>query len=268
MRRFDKYVTRRLDRKLLNVSCKYFDNTRGMYTGRRGFVIGNGPSLRIEDLNRLQGEICLAANKIYLAFNQTSWRPQFLTVADPLLLIKIHNIIHRYFRAIHIPEYVMHVGCKCKLYVYRHLGNPNHPDAAYFSSNLGQGAFGGHTVTYDNLQLAAHLGLNPIYIIGCDHYYGGEVDVKPDCPVHAGDVQNHFIDGYRQPGELVNPAPIAEMQLAYQCASAFCEQSGLKIFNATRGGFLDVFPRADFDSLFGGDGNETQNESTQASNSL
>ena len=30
----------------------------------------------------------------------------------------------------------------------------------------------------------------------------------------------------------------------------FCDKKGVKVFNATRGGKLEVYPRVDFDSLF------------------
>ena len=38
------------------------------YIGKRCFIIGNGPSLRIEDLNCLKGEYTFAANRIYEIF--------------------------------------------------------------------------------------------------------------------------------------------------------------------------------------------------------
>ena len=38
----------------------------------------------------------------------------------------------------------------------------------------------------------------------------------------------------------------------YICAKRFCDEHGIKIYNATRGGKLEVFPRVDFDEVFGG----------------
>ena len=37
---------------------------------------------------------------------------------------------------------------------------------------------------------------------------------------------------------------------AYRDAKAACDSLGINVFNATRGGKLEVFPRVDFDSLF------------------
>jgi hypothetical protein len=37
---------------------------------------------------------------------------------------------------------------------------------------------------------------------------------------------------------------------AYRDAKAACDSLGINVFNATRGGKLEVFPRVEFDSLF------------------
>ncbi len=57
---------------------------RDCHRGRRGFIVGNGPSLRMEDLDRLQSEISFGSNKIYLAFDKTAWRPTYYSVIDVL----------------------------------------------------------------------------------------------------------------------------------------------------------------------------------------
>ena len=36
----------------------------------------------------------------------------------------------------------------------------------------------------------------------------------------------------------------------YMCAKEYAERHEIKIYNATRGGKLEVFERVDFDSLF------------------
>jgi len=47
-------------------SRRYWASVKGRYAGRRGFVIGNGPSLKAADLELLRDEVCIASNKIYL----------------------------------------------------------------------------------------------------------------------------------------------------------------------------------------------------------
>ena len=55
---------------------------RNHFRGRPAFIVGNGPSLRISDLDMLRGHLTLASNKIYLSFEETLWRPHFLFMED------------------------------------------------------------------------------------------------------------------------------------------------------------------------------------------
>lgn len=107
-------------------------------------------------------------------------------------------------------------------------------------------------MTYINLQLAVHLGANPIYIIGCDHHYSGEDPLPANSEVVVKENQvNHFIKGYREPGEVVYNAPLDDLTQAYVNARAYADQNNIKIVNTTRGGYLEVFERMNFDDVVG-----------------
>ena len=45
-------------------------------------------------------------------------------------------------------------------------------------------------------------------------------------------------------------ASVWQMNIAYECARKYADMHGIKIYNATRGGNLNVFERVCFDSLF------------------
>lgn len=240
-------------------SLPYFRSLKDKYKGRRGFVIGNGPSLRLSDLELLRNEITIASNKIYLAFPQVSWRPTVYTIADPLLWKKIFQEIPDEVGVVHLPQYIDPSGSSAKVIKIWRVLSPaagatrekdNSYDGVEFSSDICRGMHGSWTVTFDNLQFAAHLGISPIYLIGCDHYYAEEFNVEQNRPVVVGGVNNHFIENYRKPGELVNPAPIKLMERGYAEARRYSDRTGIDIMNATRGGFLEIFRRVDFESLF------------------
>ncbi len=55
------------------------------HRGKRCFVVGNGPSLKIDDLDKLTGEITFASNRIFLAFEETQWRPTYYTMCDAVV---------------------------------------------------------------------------------------------------------------------------------------------------------------------------------------
>lgn len=58
---------------------------KNKHKGQRCFIVGSGPSLKVDDLNKLKDEVTFACNKIYLAFNDTSWRPTYYSVYDVLV---------------------------------------------------------------------------------------------------------------------------------------------------------------------------------------
>ena len=58
----------------LSVKLKKY---KDIHKGKRCFIIGNGPSLQMSDLEILykNKEICFGVNRIFLGFKDTEWRP-------------------------------------------------------------------------------------------------------------------------------------------------------------------------------------------------
>lgn len=224
---------------------QYWEALKHIHLGQSGFIVCNGPSLTMADLGKLEKRITIASNKIYLAFEHTDWRPCYYTTADILLWDKIKDKIGGYFDRIHIPTYldkgsVIHaVYWKSKT-----MGLFNR-----FSDDMSKCAYGGQTITYENLQFAVHLGLNPIYLIGCDHNYPGEKNIRAGNPIAQSDNQSHFCRNYREVGEIVMPASIVDMEFSFMEARKYCDANGIKIYNATRGGYLEIFERVNFDEV-------------------
>lgn len=75
--RYDPVQCQQNDEKLLGL--------KDIHRGNRAVVIGNGPSLKISDLDRLKDEITFASNRIYLAFEDTEWRPTYYTMCDAVV---------------------------------------------------------------------------------------------------------------------------------------------------------------------------------------
>ena len=101
------------------------------------------------------------------------------------------------------------------------------------------------TVSYMCLQIAIYMGFKEIYLLGVDHSYS--VALEPDGSVTQFEgVADHF----SEKDKISNlPAPY-KTNLAYEAAKKYADEHDVKIYNATRGGKLEVFERLDFDSLF------------------
>jgi hypothetical protein len=61
---------------------------------------------------------------------------------------------------------------------------------------------------------------------------------------------NHFHPDYFGSGYRYHDPKVERMEKAYLVAREFASKNGMKIFNATRGGRLEVFPRVEFERLF------------------
>lgn len=103
--------------------------------------------------------------------------------------------------------------------------------------------YNGRTVTYVCLQLAVYMGFREIYLLGVDFNYAADIYAA----------SNHF-EGYHNHYKEIrlNAVYPGKMLLSYEKAKQVCSRSGIKIYNSTRGGMLEVFERKSFDELFGG----------------
>lgn len=223
---------------------------KGIHEGKRMFIIGNGPSLRVSDLDTLHknNELCIAFNNIYRVYDKTEWRADYIGMSDPNVienyLINMPNIpgellmYDNYHRKVQNPY-------KDGIQYIHGIMEPYYPNYPQFSNDITKGFFWGFTVTYDiGFQLAAYMGIKEIYLIGVDHSYKG----------HPAEKGNHFMDDYitEKEASIYKNAIFDKDKLtkAYEKAEDYSRQNGFRIFNATRGGELEAFERVDFDSLF------------------
>lgn len=220
------------------------------YKDKRAFIIGNGPSLRVEDLEilHINREICFSVNKIYKIYEQTSWRPDYLCICDENMMESCRKdldslcegeiILADRFHCTEISEDVN----RQYVHLVKRIGlKPQ------FSDDITVQVFRGGTVTYDiAMQMAAYMGFREIYLLGIDCDGIGKLT----------DDRNHFIKGYFTDKEkaLYKDRDISFSNIirAYETAEEYSRKHGFRIYNATRGGKLEVFERVDFDSLFQG----------------
>lgn len=229
---------------------------RNRHAGRRAFVIGNGPSLRIADLDRLKDEVTFASNKIYLAYDQTDWRPTYYSVEDHLVIKNNWDRIAGLQGSLKIfPGNVRDFGYHAAdtIFVPFHppksfadpLSDPAFPD---FSDDLSHGICWGSTIVYSQIQMAAFMGCAEICLIGLDHFFHLPSQKIGNVYLHEGE-QNHFHPDYRAPGERWHQPNLDVLEVSYARARAHCEARGIRILNASRQTRLDVFERAGFDDL-------------------
>lgn len=218
-------------------------NYANLYEGERCFIICTGPSLTVNDVDKLKGEFSFSMNSITRIFSKTDWRPSFYVIDDDEVYLKLEKDIascdvKKFFTS---DILLKNVGF-CREVIPFPLDMLNHAKSGYhlapkydFSDNAYAIVYHGFTVTFSIMQLAVFMGFKEIYLLGCDCNYGGS--------------KTHFGD-YDVSLQCKPDTSEKRMIQAYRVAKKYADKHGIKICNATRGGNLEVFERVNFDALF------------------
>jgi len=266
-----KYRLIRISKNFRNMK-KSFSNTsyprdiekyKGIHNGEKCFIIGNGPSLKAEDLEKLYATDTdsFAFNRVYLIYDKTNWRPAYYMCQDRNLIqaLKDHystckekvflGYQAKFEYGIDVPEatYYLCDNRTCNDLV----------SSLDFSSDASQVVIDGASVTYSAIQMAVYMGYKEIYLLGVDHNFSHTLDKNRRIVEHK-EVKNDYFDSrykdafkrFEEKGKTY-AAPDKEMiETAFKSAKKYCDNNGIKILNATRGGKLEVFERIEFDKIW------------------
>lgn len=234
----------------------YFKPFHERHAGKRAFVIGNGPSLRITDLDKLKGEITFACNKIYLAYGETDWRPTYYVAEDCMV---IENNIDDIKRNVNSQKFILDNYKKefsdadNTIFIsYREFDRNN--DSQRFSYDISRGVCGGYTVIYIMLQIAYYMGISEIFLLGVDYKFdipkaSGELSKNGEILLSGTSQLNHFHPDYRKKDEKWTMPRLDEQYRAFSCARKAFEKHGRKIYNASRKTALDIFETVNLDTI-------------------
>lgn len=256
-------ITNLINVRVQKVQSEHFEKTkwgrklrtlRNLHKGERCFIVANGPSLRAEDLNTIRkyNGISFGMNRIYKIFDKTEWRPTYYVCEDI-------NIFHESLEEINA------ISARKKFIPINHkwFSGIEVKDAYYFWANYDrskdwENSFSPEidkwmdsmgTVTFTCMIIAAYMGFSDIYLLGVDHNY--HVTIDEDGKTIVDDkAKDYFCENYDKDIKDVVVHNIGNNTKVYRKAKAYCDKHGIRIWNATRGGKLEVYPRVNFDELF------------------
>lgn len=239
------------------VKCNIKDNIKkfkGIHSGKRAFVIGNGPSLNKIDMTLLKDEVTFGSNRVYLGFKMWGYNFRYWTTIDPLHISQFYQEYNK-----NLPDEVV----KFVPIQYFHLFKLKncYPINIYYNyKNFPQFScdyrfvYEGWTVTYVLLQLAVIMGCNPIYLVGVDYSYsiGDKEKVGDGNKWVDPESKSHFIKGYcaADKGVVWTIPRFDKTDKAFKYAAKFAKENGIEIYNATPGSRLQFFPFIDYNKLF------------------
>lgn len=238
---------------------------RGRYSNQRCFIMGNGPSLNQMDLSLFRNEFLWGTNKCYLLYDRISWRPTFYSAVDTRVVPDIANDIIKlisnypetlfFFPVLFRMQGLIKSHPNVYWYYEQRLDEARLPDGM-FSQDADNFVYAARTVSIAALQLAVYLGFNPIYLIGCDTSYTIPTTVQNEGNDEnrlistADDDISHFDPRYFGNKSKWHAPHVERMIFHYQQSKLFCDAVGVKVYNATVGGKLEVFPRINYLELF------------------
>jgi len=231
---------------------------KNLHAGKRGFIIGNGPSTALQDLKFLKGEIAIAVNAFYRHPDAKIINPDYWVMADPFFWEQPGALQPALDKAVSTKMFVTtaglsffsgtRMGTLIDMHFYHYDITKTIDVPIDFSEGI---PHFGHNVAIVSLMLAFYLGCNPIYLIGCDHNF-----MKVTEEEYESKVLDHF---YHDPNQYKLDecltwdqwtSAMAIMALEYGLLKSYASLWGVDVFNATRGGYLEVFPRKSYESLF------------------
>lgn len=242
---------------------------RDIHRGRRAFVIGNGPSLKSQDLSKLAGEVTFVTNWFANHDQFDAIRPKYYCISShevfggwdakrPELNSALRDaIVGREWRAHHFFPIVARKALR---------GDPDFPDDRTnyliferpkatildrrtlnwdLRGNLDDGLTGISTFC---IPLAMHMGIREVYLLGCDCDYGLTSAASPKA---------YFYDFAKHATSTTSFESLSKIWgeggtifAMYAILRREAEARGMKIYNATAGGLLEVFERASYEGLF------------------
>jgi len=232
------------------------------YKGERCFCVGNGPSLKDTPLHLLKDEYSFGLNKISDHYSETSWRPSFYvnvtilttnaewsraamkSMAQTPSFIDyglFPYVLEAKDGEFFVPDLVFPVGVT-KTY------RQDDPDPSLWSHDITESVSKYGSSMLSVLQIAVYMGFNPIYLLGCDlgwkPFGWGEKDPNHFSEDYWGDARVYETEKVVVTEGLANRYT-ADARSSHVLAKKVCDPMGVKIYNATVGGDLEVYPRVD-----------------------
>ena len=216
---------------------------KGLHVGRRAILLGNGPSVSYKDLERFDGYVIFSCNRIHLAYENTTFRPDYVLTSDEQVIDDFSEDIVKNNKGIAKTVFVSKKLNKLSDYWFMlKKGKP-----FKFRINIHQGLQSGGGTLISAVQLGHYMGIKEFYLYGVDHNFNFQLETKGTRD--ASGEGNHFLKNYRA-GKSWQAPTMDIVEDAFKESDKYLRKNGGFIKNATRGGSLEVLERVDINDVF------------------
>lgn len=235
---------------------KRFTALKDTHKGQRCFIVGLGPSLTVDDLNALADhhEYTFSMNRCYQLFEKTKWRPDCYVLTDGKacteptmkaideMLADGTMVLYSKMQVHNMPDQAIWFKSRYNHFIkanskWKHYQKQGH--YCKMSPNAGTFIYDGHTCVHSIIQIAYYMGFSEVYLIGTDCSY------SPGHRHAAGIATSKFA--------LKPNDDMEKFIIDYESMQEDIDAKGLDfhIYNVTKGGALEVFPRKRLEDVLG-----------------
>ncbi|WP_159931142.1 FkbM family methyltransferase [Oceanicoccus sp. KOV_DT_Chl] len=205
-------------------------------------LVGNGPSLNNTDLSLLEGNDVFISNYAFLN-KDLAKHAKFLAVTNYLVA---EQGSHQFNGLAGLD----------KLYPYW-LSYCVGGEGSYFFDSIGYAEFSTDiennvswrsTVSFFLLQIVYWLGYEKVIMIGFDHSYQQDDNLKEGDLIEQNDNDENHFDATYFKGKKWQAADVGNMEDMYRLANEAFKADGREVVNCTAGGKLGVFRRGELEN--------------------
>lgn len=229
----------------------------GCFAGKRCFIIGNGPSVKTEDLSLLKDEIVFTVNDMYLYEQFTELNTDYHLLFDPLYFQDIEDVVRRINdKCLTPPIIITSTSGKRNM---KGSALPNHILCLESGFDIDYLSYVGlHidgllpyycTVIQYALSLAIEMGFNQIYLLGCDC-----TGIQNFIERKQGESPKAYCFEMGQEDEqrVANATMMSSEHAffewyhifkSYRLLNTVAQNRGVQIVDLTGSGILDIFPK-------------------------
>ena len=239
-----------------NQNYKELKKYRNLHKGQRCFVIANGPSLTMEDLELViqTGDISFGCNHIEKIFENTAWRPDYWCVTDENIADSVEQGVPK-----EIPlfttksSYEKMTNKRENICYIKDLYLPEHCVRTDMMSWWAMSA----TVSVFMIELAMYMGFSEIVLLGLDctfriqNYEHVATSSKEGYADYSKNLNKdkERLKERNMTADEYNEHIYQMFMTDYRNIQKVAQVRGIKIVNATRGGRLEVYKRQTMEEI-------------------
>lgn len=250
-------------RKILQMNEEFHN----IHHGEKIFIIGNGPSIKDTDLTKIRNAKKMVVSNFYLHKDYNVIKPDYYCFPQFTYTNSLNeNFYHEWLCEIGEksgkPQFFFNISEKGLIDQCRYFDNKKvnymfleNLNADYYDEiDITGKMMGGQSASINCIQLAIYMGFKEIYLVGIEHseiitrqynyFYERQQSImgnKDSGILNNGEVKSGFRVILKVDDRLWKQ---------YESLKMISEVRDVKIYNATKGGILDVFDRTDYDLLF------------------